>query len=224
MGVTAETIWNEAIEEERLNNTSQRTLNSLGLRWIDMINRDFYTILYQYDPNSYVTDDTITVVDGTTEYDLASNFHDMLGNDCGIKQFNDDGSLKSELFERKRGDTRNGFYIDMVAGKIRLTGSVAAGTWTHIFIPTIDTISDAGDNLIIPTRLEYKAKRIYIRALHELIKDRNERSAGDIAADAQRKLNHVEEFKMLIRPAFKTIERYNAGIYYKNRRRVRVRT
>lgn len=213
MPITADDIWDQFLLEERAADLDP----SIKHEWLDVLNQDLYRAMFTSDPEPYISESTITIISGTTAYNLPDDFEEIIPNYCGLFLYDDDGIQTDELHFKPKGSAQDGFYLNNVTGVLTITGSPSEDDWTLRYIPRIDPIENDEDELIIPERLKYKCKRIFFHSLSEMYKSYLERGVGDIQPDQIYKKSYYDSFVKLFEPNVKTITMNVFDPYYDSR-------
>jgi len=128
--------------------------DALYVDWIDFINKRFYQWDYSLNPNDYISEQSITTVDGTQEYTLSSDFETTRPFGCGLYTTDSDGNITTTQFlPQQKGSTLTGFYLSKRNSIIGLT-PIPSTVETYIlrYIPQLTTLTDITDTTLIEDR------------------------------------------------------------------------
>lgn len=135
------------------------------------VNSEIYEELIDIDPNRYRSIYDITVVTGTSEYDLPADFWRIKGTQQGVKKI-EQGQITESLYEREYGSPYRGYYI--TNDKVVLTPQPKASeTLTLVYTPNIAEMTSTTDEITLPDAYKYQDLYMWLVCIYyaELIGD-----------------------------------------------------
>jgi len=139
--------------------------DSFSLNWLNIIGESLKEALEKHMPDSYTKDHTITVVSGTSAYDLPDDFGNMNSLSCGLFEFDSNGVKTKEYRETERGSGDEGYWFDLL--KINLTPKPTTGNTLKLVYNDAYTDLIAMSGLITLPRPSNIWKDFYVQMLGE---------------------------------------------------------
>lgn len=122
-----------------------------ALYWLEEIESTIYDIVTDVLPNKYISEDSISVVSGTSAYNLPADFYHIRPHGCGVFKYDSDtGEKTDELIITEKGSLQRGFYLDDKNDQIILTPEPSgAETLTLRYIPTRTELTSGSQTLLL---------------------------------------------------------------------------
>jgi len=122
------------------------------IRAANYINQMFYDEWIGIDPYHFVSEDTVNVVAGTTDYSLPADFQTINSFDCGIYEIGDDNKdTRNKLATTAFGSPLDGYYIQG-ANIVVTPEPVKAQNYKLRYIPALADMTDLADEFIVEDR------------------------------------------------------------------------
>lgn len=167
--------------ERALDDTLPDVSDDTFLDWLNIINQETYITLSNLDPETYITEQTITVISGTATYALPSTFDNIKILGCGLFETDDGTITDTQLEYTNRGSTEEGFYID--GGNLVITPTPTASDSLILrYIPELSDIASVGTSATV---IKTKYRRFLTIALKLAYEYWDGNTQGEFYEDAR---------------------------------------
>lgn len=121
----------------------------LFLDWCDQINQFAYRIIWAQDPEQYLTTESYTVASGDNQYALPDNYSNSQVIGAGLYVV-ENGVQTDQMLPRTHfGSSTLGYYLNGIY--LYFTPiPTATATYNLRYIPTLDSITELTDTMVIP--------------------------------------------------------------------------